>query len=70
MIDEVKIILLNLAADLIICDSLGDFQEVRSDCFKTLLLAGFTDRHYPREKILSALVETGLVMDRGLKLES
>ncbi len=69
MTDEVKIILLNLAADLITCDTLGDFQELRSDCCRKLLAAGFTDKYFSRHEMNFALIESGMLRNRGLELE-
>ena len=66
--DEVKRICLDLVADLVDCDTLSDFQEVRSDCFGKLWAIGFTDRFYDRNVMLQALIETGLLLDRGLRL--
>ena len=69
MTDDIEKILFDLVADLVNCDSLGDFQELRSETFRKLLVTGFSDKYYPREKILSAMVETNLLLDRGLRLE-
>ncbi len=69
MTEEVGSILLKLVCDLVDCENFSDFEEVRGDCFRALLMAGFYDKFYEREEVLFALVDTGLIQNRGLRLE-
>ncbi len=69
MTKDVGSILLNLVADLVNCESLSDFQELRSDCCRKLLAAGFTDKYFSRHEMNFALIESGLLRNRGLELE-
>ena len=69
MTEDVKNILLNLVASLVDCDSLDDFEQVRSDCCRKLLADGFTDKYFSRHEMTFALIESGMLRNRGLELE-